>query len=49
MSFVAVKAQYVNGLEGANLLIVKEEDVKVTDLMMVVMAGNVSANSQNFI
>lgn len=33
--FVAVKVQYVNGLEGANLLIVKEEDVKViTDLMM---------------
>jgi flagellar motor switch protein FliN len=33
--FVAVKVQYVNGLEGVNLLIVKEEDVKViTDLMM---------------
>lgn len=33
--FVAVKVQYVNGLEGMNMLIVKEEDVKIiTDLMM---------------
>jgi len=33
--FVAVKVQYVNGLEGVNMLIVKEEDVKIiTDLMM---------------
>jgi flagellar motor switch protein FliN/FliY len=33
--FVAVKVQYVNGLEGLNMLIVKEEDVKIiTDLMM---------------
>lgn len=33
--FVAVKVQYVQGLQGVNLLIVKEEDVKIiTDLMM---------------
>lgn len=33
--FVVVKVQYVNGLEGLNMLIVKEEDVKIiTDLMM---------------
>ncbi|NMA65511.1 MAG: flagellar motor switch phosphatase FliY [Clostridiaceae bacterium] len=33
--YVAVKVQYTQGLEGVNLLIIKEEDVKViTDLMM---------------
>lgn len=33
--FVAVEIQYVQGFEGRNLLIVKEEDVKIiTDLMM---------------
>lgn len=33
--FVAVKVQYTEGLKGLNLLIVKEEDVKIiTDLMM---------------
>ncbi len=33
--FVAVKVQYVNGLEGVNMLFMKEDDVKViTDLMM---------------
>ena len=33
--FVAVKVQYTHGLTGANLLIMKEEDVKIiTDLMM---------------
>lgn len=33
--FVAVKVQYTDGLKGLNLLIVKEEDVKIiTDLMM---------------
>lgn len=34
-SFVAVEVEYVNGLIGSNLLIIKEQDVKViTDLMM---------------
>lgn len=33
--YVAVRVQYTEGLEGMNLLIIKEEDVKViTDLMM---------------
>lgn len=33
--FVAVKVQYTEGLKGLNLLIVKEDDVKIiTDLMM---------------
>lgn len=33
--YVAVRVQYTEGLEGLNLLIIKEEDVKViTDLMM---------------
>jgi len=33
--FVAVKVKYTQGLEGMNLLIIKEEDVKIiTDLMM---------------
>ena len=35
MPFVAVEIQYVQGFEGRNLLIVKEEDAKIiTDLMM---------------
>ena len=34
-SYVAVEVEYVNGLIGSNLLIIKEQDVKViTDLMM---------------
>lgn len=34
-SYVAVKIEYTNGLSGSNLLIMKEQDVKIiTDLMM---------------
>lgn len=34
-SYVGVKVEYINGLTGTNLLIIKENDVKViTDLMM---------------
>jgi flagellar motor switch protein FliN/FliY len=34
-SYVGVKVEYINGLTGTNLLIIKEKDVKViTDLMM---------------
>ena len=33
--FVAVEIQYTDGFQGRNMLIVKEEDVKIiTDLMM---------------
>ncbi len=34
-SFIAVKAEFIQGLTGTNLLLLKEEDVKIiTDLMM---------------
>ena len=34
-SYVGVKVEYVNGLTGTNLLIIKDDDVKVmADLMM---------------
>ncbi|MGE5613910.1 MAG: flagellar motor switch phosphatase FliY [Bacillota bacterium] len=34
-SYVGVKVEYINGLAGSNLLIIKEDDVKIiTDLMM---------------
>lgn len=42
-SYVAVEVEYINGLIGSNLLVIKEDDVKViTDLMM----GGDGSNTQ---
>jgi flagellar motor switch protein FliN/FliY len=44
--YVAVKVQYINGLKGTNLLIMRENDVKIiTDLMMG-GSGQVSDDSE---
>ncbi len=48
-SYVAVKVEYTKGLIGSNLLILKEQDVKIiTDLMMGGDGSNAEGNLSDF-